>query len=462
MKSNAALQNSAAELELLKLERERRRRDRLSVDLLDFVPRVTPRWMRPAHLRRIAEAIHEAETSPVRVLISVPPRHGKTELILHVIAWWLLRHPEQTVVYASYSADIARSKSRLARDYARRAGVKLREDSTALNEWRTPEGGGLIATGVGGPLTGHGANLLIVDDPHKNRQDAESQTIRDTIHQWFTSTAMSRIEPGGSVLVVHTRWHPDDLIGRLEHDTETDWRYINLPAINDEGEALWPERWPADAIQRRKAEVGEYDAASLYDGNPRPRGGQVFAEPTYYDELPSGGYRVGIGLDLAYSAKTKSDYSVIVIGRMYGDAFYVIDVVRKQQRVDEFSPVLNDTCSNYKATKPRWYCSGTEQGTAQTLGVLGTKINAIVTHADKFVRAQPVATRWNAGKVLVKRNAAWAPTFVAEVTKFTGVNDPKDDQVDALAAAFDEVNRNLAPVTPWKILPRNPDFADDD
>lgn len=384
----------------------------------------------------------------MRVLVSVPPRHGKTELILHVIAWWLLRHPEQTIVYASYSADIARSKSRLARDYALRAGVKLRNDSTALNEWRTPEGGGLIATGVGGPLTGHGAHLLIVDDPHKNRAEAESQTIRDTIHQWFTSTAMSRIEPGGSVIVVHTRWHPDDLIGRLENDPETRWDYINLPAIDDDGNALWPERWPVDAILRRKAEVGEYDAASLYDGNPRPRGGQVFGEPTYYDELPAGGYKVGIGIDLAYSKKTKSDYSAIVVGRAIGDKFYVTNVVRKQQRADEFSPVLNETCEEHKGVKPRWYCSGTEQGVADLLGTLGTKIDARNASTDKFVRAQPAAAKWNQGKVLVKRGASWTPTFVAEVTKFTGVNDPKDDQVDALAAAVDSVDSKVANVSP--------------
>jgi predicted phage terminase large subunit-like protein len=437
--SNAVSRNSAA-LDLLRLEQERRRRERISVDLLDFVPRVTPRWQRPTHLRRIAEAVHEAETRPIRLLVSVPPRHGKTELILHTIAWWLIRHPEQTIVYASYSADIARSKSRLARDYARRAGVKLRDDSTALNEWRTPEGGGLIATGVGGPLTGHGAHLLIVDDPHKNRAEAESQTIRDTIHEWFTSTAMSRIEPGGSVIVVHTRWHPDDLIGRLENDAETRWDYINLPALDPEtGDALWPDRWPVEAIVRRKAEVGEYDAASLYDGNPRPRGGQVFAEPTYYDELPSGGYRVGIGLDLAYSAKTKSDYSVIVVGQMHGDTFYVTNVVREQKSADAFAPVLNETCGSHKGVQPRWYCSGTEKGVADLLGKLGTMIDARTTNADKFVRAQPVAARWNMGKVLVKRNAPWTSAFVAEVTKFTGVNDPHDDQVDALAAAFDSV-----------------------
>jgi hypothetical protein len=151
----------------------------------------------------------------VRACVSVPPRHAKTETVLHGIAWLLRRHPDWPVAYVSYAADIARSKSRQARDYAARAGVTLRDDSAALHEWRTPAGGGLLATGVGGPLTGHGVRLLIVDDPFKNRSEADSPTVRETVHGWFTSTAMTRVEPGGSVLVVHTRWHPDDLIGRL-------------------------------------------------------------------------------------------------------------------------------------------------------------------------------------------------------------------------------------------------------
>jgi predicted phage terminase large subunit-like protein len=437
---------AAAELEL-------RKRRTLAEKLLDFVPRITPRWESPRHLQAIADALHSSETEPVRALVSVPPRHGKTELLLHAIAWWLRRHPEQTVVYASYSADIARSKSRLARDYARAAGVRIREDSSALTEWRTPEGGGLLATGVGGPLTGHGCHLLIVDDPHKNRQEAESQTVRDSVHGWFTSTALSRIEPGGAALVVHTRWHPDDLIGRLQNDSETSWSTINLPAINVDGNALWPSRWPVEAIQKRCAEVGEYDAASLYYGNPRPKGGIVFGDPVYYDQAPTSGYRVGIGLDLAYSKRTKSDYSVAVVLLEKCGVFYVTDVIRKQVRSDEFAAFLGALRDRYRGVLPRWYCSGTEVGVADLLRSLGCPVSAITTSADKFVRAQPCAAAWNASKVQVPQNAPWLPTFLAEVLGFTGVNDPHDDQVDSLAAAFDSIHRT-GPKAPSVIYDR--------
>lgn len=186
------------------------------LDLADFIPRVSRGFAAPRHLAPLLALFARIDAGePVRVCVSVPPRHGKTETVLHGIAWLLARHPGWRIAYVSYAADIARSKSRQARDYALRAGVRLRDDSAALHEWGTREGGGLLATGIGGPLTGHGVRALFVDDPHKNRADADSPTSRENVFNWFTSTAMTRVEPGGSVGVVHTRWHPADLIGRL-------------------------------------------------------------------------------------------------------------------------------------------------------------------------------------------------------------------------------------------------------
>jgi hypothetical protein len=252
--------------------------DLSTLSLLDFVPKITPNFARPTHLADVAGMIESCECQPIRACVSVPPRHSKTETVLHGIARYLRKHPDRTVAYVSYAADIARSKSRQARDYARAAGVQLRDDSAALHEWRTPQGGGLLATGIGGPLTGHGVSLLVVDDPFKNRSEADSPTVREAVYNWFTSTAMTRVEPGGSVLVVHTRWHLEDLIGRLLRETEVEWSPLNLPAINASGEALWPERWPLDALLQRKAEVGEHDWQSLYQGHPVAKAGRIYSE----------------------------------------------------------------------------------------------------------------------------------------------------------------------------------------
>lgn len=260
------------------LERRQRRASEplAGLSLYDFVPRVTPSFSAPRHLAPLVDLLDRVEQEPVRACVSVPPRHSKTETVLHGVARILARHPDWAVAYVSYAADIARSKSRQLRDYAARAGVVLREDSSALHEWRTPQGGGLLATGIGGPLTGHGVRLLVVDDPFKNRQDADSPAIRERASQWFTSTAMTRVEPGGSVLVVHTRWHRDDLIGRLERDEDVAWQVVNMPALDASERPLWPERWPREALLSRRAEVGEHDWQSLYQGHPVARKGRIY------------------------------------------------------------------------------------------------------------------------------------------------------------------------------------------
>jgi predicted phage terminase large subunit-like protein len=409
---------------------------------LDFFDSLHARvgWERPEHLLDLVSQVESAETRPIRALVSVPPRHGKTVSLLSTIAWWLQRHPEQTIAYVSYSADIARSKSRLARDYARQVGIKIRNDSDSLGEWRTHEGGGVLAVGVGGALTGWGAHLLLCDDVHKNRAEAESSKIRDTIAEWFTSTAMTRIEPGGSVIVCNTRWHPDDLIGRLERDAAVRWDRVNLPAIDDSGEALWPSRWPVEALRVRQAEVGEYDWASLYQGQPRPRGGAVFRDVRFCDELPTSGYKVSIGLDLAYSSRTQADYSVAVVMLECAGLYYVADVIRVQLETTAFRHALDRIRSKWPTARPRWYCTGPEKGVADLMG----DIDARPCTADKFVRAQPSAAAWNAGKILVLRGSKWLDPFVREVCSFTGVADAHDDQVDALAAAFDSF-ANVAP-----------------
>lgn len=429
--------------------------------LLDFVPRITPAFDRPNHLRDLARAFVRAKNEPVRLCISVPPRHSKTETILHAVAWWLQARPQDTVAYISYAADIAQSKSRRMRDMARRAGVRLRADSKAVHEWRTEEGGGVLATGVGGPLTGQGANLLIVDDPLKNSEEAESPTIRQNLWEWFESTAMTRVEPGGSVIIVHTRWHDDDLIGRLIQ--AGGWEQINLPAIAYEGTAdeaaLWPERWSLADLKTKKREVGAYVWASLFQGEPRPRGGRLFREPTRYKhplitELGSKA-RIIVGVDPAATDKTTADHSAIVVMACDGKPGTVefrgdiLEVWRGQVQI----PELLQRCLHYS----RQYGAplavesvGGFKAVPQMLRAMdrGARILEVHPMGDKFQRAQPVAAAWNDGRIRVPTSAPWVAPFLAEVCKFTGVADAQDDQVDALSHAFNSLGKYLPGAKP--------------
>jgi predicted phage terminase large subunit-like protein len=278
-------------------------------------------------------------------------------------------------------------------------------------------------------------NCLWVDDPIKNRAEAESETIRESVWEWFNDVAFTRLEPGASCLVVQTRWHPQDLAGKLIN--ERGWQYLKLPAIDGEGHALWPEQFPVERLQQIREQVGAYTWASLYQGEPRDKGGQVFGDVHIYDELPTlTGYTVSLGIDCAYTKKKSSDYSSIVtLKRFVGsDAIYVVNVQRLQIAVPLFKTRIDAEVAAYPRVRTRWYTSTTEAGLAEMLGI-GPKL----AKEDKFVRAQPVAAAWNAGKILVPRNAPWLDAFIAEVVSFTGVNDEHDDQVDALAAAYDEI-----------------------
>lgn len=420
--------------------------------LLGVIPRITPSFQIPHHLRPLADAFARAKAGPVRVCVSVPPRHSKTETILHAGAWWLMDRPHDTIGYVSYAADIAQSKSRRMRDMAGRVGVTLRDDAKAVNEWRTKQGGGVLATGVGGPLTGHGVNLLIVDDPLKNREEAESITIREKLYDWFTSTAMTRVQPGGSVIVCHTRWHDDDLIGRLTaNDDRGVWEYINLPAFSGPEEnpvPLWPGMWTLEEMQKRRREVGEYDWASLFQGQPRPRGGRRFQDPARYthpglSDPATGTWRILIGVDPAATAKTNADFSCAVVLAVQGKPGTVdfradvLEVWRGQVEIPELVRRLEALSIKWGAPLAVEAVAGFK-AVPQMLRVMNKNLRVYDVHplGDKFTRALGVSAAWNDGRVRVPVDKAWVPDFLAETEKFTGVGDKHDDQVDALANAY--------------------------
>lgn len=408
--------------------------------LVDWVPYLTRRYQAPEHLRPFLELIERAVLGEeeVRAVIHAPPRHSKTESILHSIPWGLKHRPDWTFGYSSYNADITRSKSRGAIALAKEAGVQLATDN--LSEWRTYQRGGCVAKGVGEGLTGHGLNVAFVDDSVKDRLEAESTRKRDAKWDWFENVLMTRIEPKGSVFVCQTRWHPDDISGRL---IKKGWPYICLPALTDTPagwKALWPERWPVEALLRRRQDVGEYVWASLYQGQPRPRGGAVFGDPWGYAELPNPTLprRHGIGLDFAFTKKTSSDYSALVVMMSCEGYFYVIDVVRVQMRAPQFKEVIRGYRTRFPTARMRWILSGTELGVADFVREAKLPIELVIAREDKFVRSLGYAASWNAGKVLVPEDSTahkWVDDFLVEHGEFTGVNDPKDDQVDASVAA---------------------------
>ena len=417
--------------------------------LLEYISRVTKQWVTPWHLMPIANLFVQAEYRPVRACVSVPPRHGKTELLIHGIGWWLNRHPGHQVAYISYSAEFAHDKSRRALELARHARVPVRPGIAKAHNWKTVQGGGCLAAGIGGPLTGYGANILIIDDPIKNREEAESPTVRQKAWEWFTSTALTRVEPGGSVIVVHTRWHDDDLIGRLQRDHAANWEVVNLPAVMDDGDALWPERWSRSSLDARRREVGEYDWASLFMGQPRPKGGRLFKEPTFYEWPEIEKARILIVCDPAATGKTHADHSAIVVGAGYlgQDGLPCVDVLevaRMQVEIPQLVSHLNHLQAKWHAPVAVESVGGFK-AVPQMLRQINKSLRIIELNAkgDKFTRSLPAAAAWNDGRIRVPTAAPWLQPFLNEISSFTGISDVHDDQIDALSHTYSTFSQLL-------------------
>jgi len=222
-----------------------------------------------------------------RLMIFMPPRHGKSELCSkHFPAWYLGTFPDRRVMLTSYEAGFASSWGRKSRDILEAYGPSLfgcqvSSRTSAADNWELAGlGGGMVTSGIGGPLTGRGCNLLIIDDPVKNAEESLSPTIREKHWDWFQSTAHSRIEPDGSALVMMTRWHPEDLAGKILKEMPGEWEVISLPAIAKDadpmgrqpGEALWPERWPIEKLREIKNSIDGYWWNALYDQVPSRHG----------------------------------------------------------------------------------------------------------------------------------------------------------------------------------------------
>jgi predicted phage terminase large subunit-like protein len=408
----------------------------------DFIPALSPKLSNPRHLSGLLDFFQRvAAGESVRMACSIAPRHGKTETLKYGCTWLQVQNPALRVCYATYSDRLAKKKSREIRELAKRAGVPLDRDAQSRADWRTTEGdGGLWATSVGGSITGEGFDLVIIDDPVKGRAEAESGLIRERAIEWLIADVMTRLEPGGSIIVNGTRWHPEDTVGEV---VKMGWESINLPAILTSGEPLWPQRWSlAELLKIREVMGGPegYEWQSLYLGSPRGRGSRVFNDAHFYDRLPSDvADAINIGLDFAYSTKTSADFSVAVVLAKFGDAYFVLDVVRDRLEPRAFRDRVKLLTQTYKNSGVSAYAASTEMGGIEFIREAGIAIEGHPARVDKFSRAIPTAAAWNTGKIYLPRSAPWLNGFVSEVCGFTGVRDRHDDIVDALAAAYDGV-----------------------
>jgi predicted phage terminase large subunit-like protein len=260
--------------------------------LLRFTEYTNPLYSRAQHHERIAEKLEAVERGEIdRLMIFMPPRHGKSELASKRFpAWCLGKDPKRQIIAASYNSDLANDFGRNVRNLVAEPefgqvfpGVTLAPDSQAAMRMNTNHGGTYVAAGVGTAVTGRGAHIALIDDPFKDREEADSERRRELVWDWYRSTLYTRLMPGGAIVLIQTRWHEDDLAGRLLEQEPEQWEVLELPAINADGEALWPEWYDLEALERIKATIGPREWSALYQQQPQPDEGTFFKRE-WFDE----------------------------------------------------------------------------------------------------------------------------------------------------------------------------------
>src|SRR3990167_4897616 len=324
-------------------------------NLVDFSIATSPKYIPNWHHDLIAKELQHIEQHGARdykiLVVAVPPRHGKSQQIsIDFPAWYLGKHPDEEIITSSYSAELVGDCGGKAGEKVNSQDYKvifpdtiLREDERARGRWRTLQGGSYTAVGVCGPITGRGAKVFVIDDPIKNREEAESLVQREKLYDWLTSVVMTRMEPNGVIVLVMTRWHMDDLVGRIEKHPELSKRsrVIRLPAMaeNDEakrkaGEALWQDRFSLKDLGDIKSAIGPYDWGALYQGVPILTENQEFKisyiKTIQEKDVQQKNCRRFLTIYTAMSKKKEADNTGFVDNRMDRDNFWYIRAWKKR------------------------------------------------------------------------------------------------------------------------------------
>jgi len=430
----------------LRREQQRRHFDRW---LCAVTPRYHWDWPHLVLTRQYLDQVTNGEID--RLMVFEPPRHGKSQMLtVRYPVWRLERDPELHVIIGAYSQTLANRFSRWSRGIARQR-FDLNDERAAAEEWGTAAGGGFRAVGVGSGVTGMGAQLIVIDDPVKNREEANSEAYRERVWDWYTDDLYTRLEPGGAIVLIMTHWHEDDLAGRiLASEQAPDWTVVSLPALAEDGdplgrqpgEALCPERYDVEALGRIRQVLG-HSFYALYQQRPQPLEGGMFKYGwfTIVDAAPWAMARVVRYWDKAGTADGGAYTAGVLMGLM-GGVVWVLDVVRGQWTAGMREQTIRTTAT---LDRQRWGdgygvyveqepgSGGKESAESTVRNLAGFTVHADRPTGDKALRAEPYAAQAEAGNVRIL-SGAWNAAYLNELCSFpTGTYA---DQVDASSGAF--------------------------
>lgn len=421
-----------------------------------------------------------------RAIVMVPPQHGKSSLCSQYFpAWWLLRRPDDQIILASYGSDYADRWSRRARETLSEYGqvlmdVEVARDSSAVSHWQLAghPRGGLVAAGVGAGITGYTGNLVIIDDPIKDAQEAQSEVIREAHKEWFSKVIETRMAADGAIVLVMTRWNTDDMVGWLLRTQPNRWTVIRLPAIAEEdesvrgfsrrsGEALCAALHPLAQLEPIR-DADPHTWATLYQQRPYNVGGGFFTvarlRANIVRVVPQTTLRVR-AWDLAATTKRTSKRTAGVrLSRDYGGRYYVEHVECGKWLPDERNARMLAIAKSEPRVKILFEHEGGSAGEDQALAITrllaGHRVEGIRVTGDKAARADPVASQANGGNVAIVDDGLWdVEKFLSELESFP--HGDYLDQVDALSLAFNWLSKRpnprpvstrpaIAPAADWR------------
>lgn len=479
------LSKKAAAAELLKRRRARS-------NLVDFARYTLAGQYIPAdHHHRICEKLEAVARGEIkRLMIFMPPRHGKSELASRRFpAWFLGNHPEKSIIAASYNSELAGDFGRDVRNIVASAEYNalfktgLAADSKAAGRWHTDTGGGYVAAGVGTAITGRGAHILLIDDPFKDRESADSETIREKTYNWYMSTAYTRLESSiteqdpdplwnqerqqgklkpfeGAIVIIQTRWHEDDLAGRLLADMADgadQFEVLDLPAISDTGEALWPGKYPIERLEAIKKALPSREWEALYQQRPTVESGTFFKREWFQR------YRLGehprnstpyISSDFAVTADDGDFTELGAFSLSADDDIFVTDWWYSQATADVW---VEQAIDWFKSKQP--YCFFGEAGVIRRAvepflvkrcreRKTYSRIEWLTRTGDKAAMARAFQARASMGKVYIP-HCDWGDRLINQLVAFpAGKHDDAVDVCALFGLALDEVVPGMKPEKP--------------
>jgi predicted phage terminase large subunit-like protein len=435
-------------------------REKAQKRFMEYVKQVWPGFVHGRHHAVMAKKFEEiAEGKLKRLIINMAPRHTKSEFASYLLpSWYLGRYPGKKVIQASNTADLAVGFGRKVRNlvgseqYAKIfPNVALRQDSKAAGRWATNQGGEYFAIGVDGTVTGKGADLLIIDDPHSEQEARLAQhnpEVFDSVYEWYTSGPRQRLQPGAAIVVVMTRWAERDLTGRIIKDAQArdksdEWEVIELPAIMPSGKPLWPEFWSVEELEALREEVGPAKWNAQYQQTPTGEEGALVKREWWQrwekDKPPPCEFIIQ-SWDTAFTKNERSDYSACTTwGVFYKDEVdpHIILLDAIEERL-EFPELKKRAQEKYKEWEPDACIVEAKAAGSPLIFELrrmGIPISEYtpVRGNDKFVRINSVTDLFRSGKVWAPQGR-WADEVIEQMAAFP--NAPHDDLVDSTTQAL--------------------------